>query len=202
MNYTVNRYLDVVLDPASLPGDPDKFKDMITTQIAEWKTSGKSAIWLEIPIQKSQFIQAAIDVGFKAHHCTESYFMFTLWLGGEEVKIPLYGTHIVRVEALLLRDDPSCLGVKQVLVVKERYTNYKRGKDWKLLSGAVEPGEFINEAIVREVKEEVGLCVKFCTVVGHGNRVSTKFGRNEIFFCCHVVLSNHKDNTKYEPIYE
>lgn len=194
LKYTLNRYSDVILDPSSLPNTVPEFRESLKMQLENWRETGKMAVWLEIPMDKTHLIWVAIELGFKGHHCTEDYFMLTLWLGDQDdVKIPLYGTHIVRVEALLLREDPRRPGVKQVLVVREKYSQGKRGRDWKLLSGAVEPGEFIDQAVVREVYEEVGLKARFCAVLGHGGRVSAKFGRNEIFFCCHVILSDRDE---------
>lgn len=201
LKYTKNRYSDIILDPESLPDTEHKFKDALERHMTNWKMEGNYAIWLEIPIRKSELIKVADDAGFRAHHCTEDYIMMTRWIGNQhDIKIPNFGTHIVRVEALLLRDDPKRMGVKQVLVVRERFSNGRRGKDWKLLSGAVEPGEFIDQAVIREVKEEIGLNVRFCTVIGHGNRVSTKFGRNEIFFCCHVVMATREDELNSDNI--
>ena len=196
LRYTFNRYGDIIIDPTSLVTN-----DEFHCEIIKLKTATSGAIWLEIPYRNSSLIPIAIENGFKGHHCTDTYFMLTLWLGDEnDVKIPNFGTHIVRVQALLLREDPNRPKVKQVLVVREKFSHCKKGRDWKLLSGAVEPGEFIDQAIVREVREEVGLRVKFCTVVGHGNRISIKFGRNEVFFCCQVMFETLEDERKSDQL--
>ncbi len=194
--HTKNRYSDIVLDPSCLPDASEEFSDQLQLQMDAWaEDEDVNAAWLEIPSTKTHLIRDALRLGFALHHCTPDYVMLTLWMGDpDDVKIPLFGTHIVRVEALLLRNDPARPGVRQVLVVKEKYGSVHQGsdgyRDWKLLSGAVEPGEFLDQAVVREVREEVGLSVRFCTTIGFGNRVSNKFGRSEIFFCCHVELTD------------
>lgn len=186
--HTKNRYSDIVLDPSCLPDASEEFSDQLRRQMNAWmEDDDVNAAWLEVPSTKTHLIRDALRLGFVLHHCTPDYVMLTLWMGDpDEVKIPLFGTHIVRVEALLLRYDPARPDVRQVLVVKEKYGS----GDWKLLSGAVEPGEFLDQAVVREVQEEVGLSVRFCTTIGFGNRVSRKFGRSEIFFCCHAELTD------------
>lgn len=192
LNYNLNRYFDIVVDPDSIPGDQEEFETDIKSCLEKWKDGKKNAIWLEIPMNKSFLIPKILEIGFEAHHCTKEFIMFTMWLGNEDdVKIPLYGTHIVRVEALLMRNNK--LGEREVLVVREKYSNGKKGRDWKLLSGRVEPNEFVNHAIIREIKEEVGLNAEFVNIVGHGNRVSEKFGRNEIFFVCHTVIPKEEE---------
>ena len=196
VKYKMNRYSDVILELDSFSNNEEEFRRTLEEQKEKWKNTDSMAIWLQVPFERSHLIPIAIKLGFRGHHCTEDYFMLTLWMGNQnDSKLPLYGTHIVRVEAVLLREDPKRPGTKQVLVVREKFSNLqsKKGCDWKLLSGAVEPGEFIDQAIIREVYEEVGLKVRFNTVVGHGNRVSTNFGRNEIFFCCHVILEKDEE---------
>jgi hypothetical protein len=77
--------------------------------------------------------------------------MFTKWLSVEsQSKLPNFGTHIVRVEAIIIRENPENPFVKEVLLIREKHGKHK---DWKLISGNVELGEFVEQAVVREVKE-------------------------------------------------
>jgi 8-oxo-dGTP pyrophosphatase MutT (NUDIX family) len=55
---------------------------------------------------------------------------------------------------------------------------------WTFIAGEVEPGESINDAAVREVKEETGLLVR-AAYHEIGRRVHPKTGRTMIYLACH-----------------
>jgi 8-oxo-dGTP pyrophosphatase MutT (NUDIX family) len=185
MSSEINRYNDVVVKIPIEESEEDgvnKFK----ANIDQWREEKRAAVWCEVPCSKADKLPKLLELGFKPHHCTDDYFMLTLWLNDQsESKIPYFGTHIVRVEALIIRENPENPFNREILMVKE-----KNGKDWKLISGNVEPGEFVEQAVVREVKEEVGLDAHFVSILGYGNRISQKMGRNEIFFVCNMSLTD------------
>ncbi len=51
---------------------------------------------------------------------------------------------------------------RSILLVKQSYGN----QYWSLPGGAMEPGESIDQAAIREVKEETGLDIRLIRVVG------------------------------------
>ena len=89
----------------------------------------------------------------------------------------------------------------QVLLLKANYGNFA----WGLPGGALEPGETIHEALVRECQEELGLSVRVNYLSGvyyHSAYQSQAF-----IFRCELVLSElpdrpevAKDGAEAEPL--
>lgn len=89
----------------------------------------------------------------------------------------------------------------QVLLLKANYGNFA----WGLPGGALEPGETIHEALVRECQEELGLSVRVNYLSGvyyHSAYQSQAF-----IFRCELVLSElpeghevAKDGAENEPL--
>ena len=68
------------------------------------------------------------------------------------------------------------VGVAAVVIEDERVVLVRRGRppaygEWSLPGGAVEPGEMLEEAVVREVQEEIGLKVEVVEVVAVLDRI-------------------------------
>lgn len=78
----------------------------------------------------------------------------------------------------MTRDYPErpIVGVAAVVIENERVVLVRRGRppaygEWSLPGGAVEPGENLEEALVREVQEEIGLKVEVVEVVAVLDRI-------------------------------
>ena len=76
------------------------------------------------------------------------------------------------------RDYPErpIIGVAAVLIENDRITLVRRGRapaygEWSLPGGAVELGETLESAVIREVSEEVGLEVEVLELVAVLNRI-------------------------------
>ena len=68
------------------------------------------------------------------------------------------------------------VGVAAVVIEDDRVVLVRRGRppaygEWSLPGGAVEPGESLEEAVVREVAEEIGLKVEVVEVVAVLDRI-------------------------------
>lgn len=55
---------------------------------------------------------------------------------------------------------------------------------WTFIAGKIEPGESPADAAVREVKEETGLRIRACAIIGR--RVHPKTGRTTVYIWLHV----------------
>lgn len=78
----------------------------------------------------------------------------------------------------MTRDYPErpIVGVAAVVIEDDRVVLVRRGRppaygEWSLPGGAVEPGESLEEAVVREVAEEIGLTVEVVEVVAVLDRI-------------------------------
>ena len=72
--------------------------------------------------------------------------------------------------------DSPIVGVAAVVIEDDRVVLVRRGSppaygEWSLPGGAVEPGETLEQAVVREVKEEIGLEVEVVELVAVLDRI-------------------------------
>ena len=72
--------------------------------------------------------------------------------------------------------DRPIVGVAAVVIEDDRVALVRRGRppaygEWSLPGGAVEPGESLEEAVVREVAEEIGLKVEVVEVAAVLERI-------------------------------
>ncbi len=66
---------------------------------------------------------------------------------------------------------------KKILMVK----NIKHD-DWTMPGGAVEKGEILSEAVVREAKEETGLTIEAGDILSVNEAFMEKYNHHAIFF--------------------
>ena len=186
--YRYNRYRDLEIDISRLVFiDQQSFLAVIDDEFNKW--AGKlshsrerftAVMWLSIPKDFARVVAWLIDSDsrFILHHATANRIMIvrTHPSSHGRAQIPTYGTHYVKVECVVIEEVTG-----KVLMVKERI-----GTDstFKLVSGSVEAGEFFADAAMREVHEETGIDCRFSCLIGCGNRIHTRFDRDEIIMGC------------------
>lgn len=90
------------------------------------------------------------------------------------------------------------VGVAAVVIENERVALVRRGRppaygEWSLPGGAVELGEILEEAVVREVQEEIGLTVEVVEVVAVLDRIfrdeegEVQYHYVLVDFLCHKI---------------
>lgn len=155
----------------------DGFKQKLADSLAQWKQQKKRGIWLTVPVEHAKYVSAAVKQGFVPHHSTEKKFVLTRWLPENEPNmLPSYATRTAGISAIVIDDK------NRILLVKEKYH-----PEWgyKMPSGAVKMGESIQDAAVRETKEETGIDVEFVSVVGWCERHNTPMDKvSDHFFAC------------------
>jgi 8-oxo-dGTP pyrophosphatase MutT (NUDIX family) len=182
VSFTIDNYKCVRLN---IKENLDYFKklefinDKIKNLDNEFTKNGLKAIWLNIPISESHLIPCFVKESYVFHH-TENLneLIMYKWLLSTPCNLPNYATHYLGVGALIVNDEGK------ILLVKEKNT-LKQLKDlWKIPTGLSEQGEKIQDAVVREVKEETGLEVLFEGILCCREAYPYIFNSSDIFFVC------------------
>ncbi|XP_065862652.1 nudix hydrolase 10-like [Euphorbia lathyris] len=160
------------------PMEPDIFLCMLRNSISVWKQQGKRGIWIRLPIQLVNLVQAAVKEGFYYHHAEPSYLMLVYWIPQTVSTIPANASHRVGVGGIVLN------GKRELLVVQEKSGILKGSGVWKIPTGVVEEGEDIFMAAMREVKEETGIDTQFQEILAFRQMHNSFFGKSDLFFLC------------------
>ena len=176
---TVNQFRGVVVAPESLPADPAGFHSRLAQSLESWTTQGLLLVWLQVPLERAELIPVAVRAGFTFHHSTESYLMLTRRLE-ENAFIPPYATHYVGAGGVVLRRN------RDLLVVCERHRNPGQPPFYKLPGGALQPGEHLAHAVMREVLEETGIKTEFEGLVCFRHWHGYRYGKSDIYFVCRL----------------
>ena len=89
---------------------------------------GKTAVWIEVPIIQSRYIELAARCGFEFHHAEGDQASLCKWIDTEHAsRIPCFATHQVGVGAIVINPISN-----EILCVRELRKNYRR-KSFALL---------------------------------------------------------------------
>jgi ADP-ribose pyrophosphatase YjhB (NUDIX family) len=154
------------------------FLEKLTSTINECRERKKASIWVEVPMTRASLIEQMISTGLKFHHAHGELAKLVIWLPEDTAcKIPEYATHHVGVGALVINSK------KEILCVRELRKNYM---PWKVPGGLSELGESIEEAALREVKEETGISCRFESIISFRHTHNIQFGRSDLYFMCRL----------------
>ncbi|XP_042479305.1 nudix hydrolase 2-like isoform X3 [Macadamia integrifolia] len=160
------------------PMDSHLFVASLRASLSQWKRQGKKGIWIKIPIELANLVEAAVKEGFRFHHAEPKYLMLAHWLPETPNTLPANVTHQVGVGAFVMNDK------KEVLVVQERIGKLQGIGLWKFPTGVINEGEDICVGAVREVKEETGIDTEFVEVLAFSESTKTFFEKSDLFFFC------------------
>ncbi len=155
----------------------DDFKTRLEATIEACRCLHKSALWITVPMHHASTIEQMTHIpGLEFHHAVGQNAHLCLWLmdvHGIENKIPDYATHQVGVGSMVVNSR------NELLCVRELRRNYR---PWKLPGGLAEVGESIDEAAIREVKEETSIDCEFVSVLSFRHSHGMQFGRSDLYF--------------------
>ncbi|CAN9514580.1 unnamed protein product [Ophioblennius macclurei] len=172
----------VNLGEAGLTADISEaaFGDLLTDSLAQWRSEGKVAVWLLVPIALSRCTAAASAHGFTFHHAKGDHAMLSLWLGTGTSRLPCFATHQVGVAGAVVDESNG-----KVLVVQDKN---KTKNAWKFPGGLSDPGENIGVTAVREVLEETGVRSEFRSLLSirQQHHHPGAFGMSDMYIICRL----------------
>jgi 8-oxo-dGTP diphosphatase len=185
----------VVVDPESLPGCADEFREALARSLRAWMDEGLKVVWLEIPIDKSALIPLAVDAGFVFHHGEHNYVMLTYRLQ-KGAFVPPYATHYVGAGGVVLNER------QELLVVWERVHRMHGRRYYKLPGGALHRAEHLVDGVIREVQEETGVLTRFESLVCFRHWHGYRFNGSDIYFVCRLSPLTQEITIQQEEIQE
>ncbi|KAA0709835.1 Nucleoside diphosphate-linked moiety X motif 6 [Triplophysa tibetana] len=75
----------------------DEFKDLLRESLGQWRSEGRVAVWLHVPITQSRLAAAAACHGFSFHHARGDVAVLSLWVGPGPDRLPEFATHQIGV---------------------------------------------------------------------------------------------------------
>ena len=147
-----------------------------------------------MPLARAALVPVAAAAGFFFHHSNESDVMMVRRLV-DGAFIPTHATHFIGVGGVVLNER------QELLVVCERHRRTSRPY-YKLPGGALQPGEHLIDAVLREVLEETGVQVKFEALVCFRHWHGYRYGKSDIYFVCRLSPLSHDVTMQAEEIEE
>ncbi|KAM1429662.1 hypothetical protein ACFX2I_045832 [Malus domestica] len=172
-----NSYGGVVVDVTE-PMDSAVFTSLLQASISQWRQKGKKGVWIKLPIERSNLVDAAVKEGFRYHHAESDYLMLVRWIPETDDRLPANASHRVGIGAFVMN------GNREVLVVQELSGRFSNTDVWKMPTGVVNEGEDICKAAVREVKEETGIDTEFVEVLAFRQSHKSFFQKSDLFIVC------------------
>ena len=194
IDFAPDRFGGVVTDADNLPSDLREFEERLRYSLDLWTSRGFKAVWMSIPNERVALVPAAVMAGFSYHHAAGSRLLLTRRLI-DSAFIPPYATHYIGVGGVVVNDDA------ELLVVSERYRRGS-GPAYKLPGGALQPGEHIEHAALREVLEETGVSTRFESLVCFRHWHGYRYGKSDIYFVCRLSPLTREISMQTEEISE
>lgn len=169
MKVFYDKYDGVILDNTTLSYSKEEFKTGIW-QLSE-SLKNKKLLWINIPIDKSDYIPILTEFDFEFHHCDERNLMLVKKLSHDSF-VPTTKNYIVGVGAVVFNDG-------RLLVIKDRYS-----AGYKLPGGHIDKNESIKNALQREVFEETGINIEFESILNLGHFRNGQFGESNLYIVC------------------
>ena len=176
LTYELNPFGGAVLDETSLPGDKKDFQNALFATLEDLRSQDLKLVWLYLPLEFASFVDYAVSLGFIYHHANEAGLQLTLKLVPDAF-IPGYATHYLGAGGVLIDEQ------NRILVIQEKHHTRRH---YKLPGGALDPGEHIADAVVREVLEETGIRSEFLSLNCFRHWHGYRYGMSDIYFVCRL----------------
>ena len=184
----------VIVDSEKLPTDATAFGRALEHSLQQWAAGGVRVVWLNLPLSSAALVPIAAGAGFVFHHCDEDDLTMTRRLI-EHAFVPPHATHFVGVGGVVLNDR------RELLVVCEKHRRSSQ-RYYKLPGGALQPGEHLVDAVLREVLEETGVQARFEALVCFRHWHGYRHGKSDIYFVCRLSPLSEDVTMQAEEIEE
>lgn len=191
---TPDQFGGVIVDPEQLPLDAIQFTTVLRRSLDTWRSAGRRLVWLDVPLGRAALIPVAVDAGFFFHHSNEGDLMMVCRLV-EDAFVPTHATHYIGVGGVVINER------QELLVVCERHRRTSQIY-YKLPGGALQPGEHLVDAVLREVHEETGVSAKFESLVCFRHWHGYRYGKSDIYFVCRLSPLSQDVTMQAEEIEE
>ena len=192
--FTTNPFGGVIIETGGIPTDASAFRSRLRYSLDVWTAQGFKVVWIELHLRRAGLVPVAVDEGFHYHHSGEGYLMLTRRLV-EGAFVPPYASHYIGAGGVVVNGD------NELLVVHEKGRS-SRGRYYKLPGGALQAGEHLADAVVREVREETGIETSFVSLACFRSQHGYRYGKSDIYFVCRLEPLTHEITLQEEEIEE
>ncbi|HEV7662260.1 MAG TPA: NUDIX domain-containing protein [Chloroflexota bacterium] len=191
---TADQFGGVIVASDGLPADPATFQAALQESLSAWRGEGKKLVWLDLPLDRAALVPVAAEAGFFFHHANEGDVMMVCRLV-DSAFVPTHATHYIGVGGVVINDR------QELLVVCERHRRTSQPY-YKLPGGALQPGEHLVDAVLREVLEETGVQARFEGLVCFRHWHGYRYGKSDIYFVCRLSPLSEDVTMQAEEIEE
>jgi 8-oxo-dGTP pyrophosphatase MutT (NUDIX family) len=178
LEHAPDQFGGIIVETEQLPPDPDTFAEQLRFSMDSWRADGRRLVWVKVPLQQADLIPVATRAGFFFHHSNEQDVMLVCRLAPEAF-VPTHATHYIGVGGVVINER------QELLVVCERHRR-TAAPYYKLPGGALQPGEHLVDAVLREVLEETGVNARFESLVCFRHWHGYRYGKSDIYFVCRL----------------
>lgn len=172
--------------------ESSQFADKLKEALPKWSENGVRAVWFQISLEHSNWIPILTENNFVFHRVLTDQRTLVMyrWLPNEPDTVPRYAHTMVGVGGIVLNEK------NELLTVLERYGSRLIRK---LPGGYVEGKEDLQDAVIREIKEETGVETEFISCISFRHTHGVAFGCCDLYFIAELKpLTNqiHKDTSE------
>jgi 8-oxo-dGTP pyrophosphatase MutT (NUDIX family) len=178
LEHAPDQFGGIIIESEQLPPDPDVFAEQLRFSMDSWRADGRRLVWVKLPLQQADLIPVATKAGFFFHHSNEQDVMLVCRLVSDAF-VPTHATHYIGVGGVVINER------QELLVVCERHRR-SAAPYYKLPGGALQPGEHLVDAVLREVLEETGVNARFESLVCFRHWHGYRYGKSDIYFVCRL----------------
>jgi 8-oxo-dGTP pyrophosphatase MutT (NUDIX family) len=178
LEHTPDQFGGIIVDHDHLPADPKTFDEQLHFSMDVWRADGRRLVWVKVPLEQAELIPVATRAGFFFHHSNETDVMLVCRLVPDAF-VPTHATHYIGVGGVVINEH------QELLVVCERHRR-TAAPYYKLPGGALQPGEHLVDAVLREVLEETGINARFESLVCFRHWHGYRYGKSDIYFVCRL----------------